>query len=118
MDADEPEARYGWVVVAAGAFITCVALGAVFTLPVFLQPITDATGWSRTGVSVAMTLVFLGMGFAGIGWGALSDRYGARIVVLQRRGRWGRSPAAGCSTPPAAMHGSTPARSWSACAPC
>jgi MFS family permease len=49
---------------------------------VFLQPIADATGWSRTGISVAMTLVFLGMGFAGIGWGALSDRYGARIVVL------------------------------------
>jgi MFS family permease len=74
--------RYGWVVVAAGAFITCVALGAVFTLPVFLQPITEATGWSRTGVSAAMTFVFLGMGLAGMGWGALSDRYGARIVVL------------------------------------
>jgi MFS family permease len=72
----------GWVVVAAGAFITCIALGAVFTLPVFLQPITEETGWSRTGVSGAMTLVFLAMGLAGMGWGALSDRYGARIVVL------------------------------------
>lgn len=73
---------YGWVVVGAGAFITCVALGAVFTLPVFLQPITEETGWSRTGVSGAMTLVFLAMGLAGLGWGALCDRYGARIVVL------------------------------------
>jgi MFS family permease len=73
---------YGWVVVAAGALITCVAMGAVFSLPVFLQPIADATGWSRTGVSGAMTLVFLTMGIGGFGWGALSDRVGARTVVL------------------------------------
>lgn len=37
MHRDASEPRYGWVVVAAGAFITCVALGAVFTLPVLLQ---------------------------------------------------------------------------------
>jgi len=74
--------NYGWVVVAAGAFITCVAMGAAFSLPVFLAPITEATGWSRTGVSGAMTLVFLSMGLAGFASGALSDRYGARIVVL------------------------------------
>jgi MFS family permease len=76
------EQRYGWVVVAAGGFITCVAMGAAFSLPVFLAPITEATGWSRTGVSGAMTLVFLSMGLAGFAWGALSDRVGARIVVL------------------------------------
>jgi MFS family permease len=76
------ESRYGWVVVAAGAFITCVAMGAAFSLPVFLAPIAEQTGWSRTGVSGAMTLVFLAMGLAGFAWGALSDRLGARIVVL------------------------------------
>ena len=42
---------YGWVVVAVGALITCVAFGAVFSLAVFLQPVTEATGWSRAGVS-------------------------------------------------------------------
>ena len=74
--------RYGWVVVAAGALMTCVAFGAVFSLAVFLQPIADGTGWSRAGVSGAMTLVFLAMGVAGFAAGALSDRFGARIVVL------------------------------------
>lgn len=74
--------RYGWVIVAAGAVITCVALGALFSLAVFLQPMAETTGWSRTGISAAMTLDFLAMGVAGFGWGALSDRYGARIVVL------------------------------------
>jgi MFS family permease len=73
---------YGWVMVAVGALMTCVAAGAMFSLAVFLQPITEATGWSRASVSSAMTLNFLAMGVAGFGWGALSDRFGARIVVL------------------------------------
>jgi MFS family permease len=54
----------------------------MMSLAVFLQPITQATGWSRTGVSSAMTLNFLIMGAAGFGWGALNDRYGTRPVVL------------------------------------
>lgn len=73
---------YGWVVVALGALMTCVAVGAMFSLAVFLQPITEATGWSRAGVSSAMTLNFLMMGLAGFAWGTLSDRFGPRIVVL------------------------------------
>ena len=74
--------RYGWVVVAAGALMGCVAVGALMSLAVFLQPITDATGWTRTGVSSAMTVSFLVMGAAGFAWGALSDRFGTRPVVL------------------------------------
>jgi len=35
---------YGWVMVAVGALMTCVAAGAMFSLAVFLQPITEATG--------------------------------------------------------------------------
>jgi MFS family permease len=41
-----------------------------------------ATGWSRAGISSAMTLDFLTMGLAGFAWGAISDRFGTRIVVL------------------------------------
>ena len=73
---------YGWVVVGAGALMTCVAMGSMFSLAVFLQPMSVDTGWSRTGISTAMTIDFLAMGFAAFAWGALSDRYGARIVVL------------------------------------
>ena len=74
--------RYGWLMVGVGALMGCVAAGAMFSLAVFLQPITESTGWSRTGVSSAMTLNFLIMGAAGFGWGALSDRFGTRPVVL------------------------------------
>ena len=76
------ERRFGWVMVALGAFMTCIAVGAMFSLAVFLQPITESTGWSHTAVSSAMTLNFLAMGAAGFGWGALSDRIGPRPVVL------------------------------------
>ena len=73
---------YRWLLVAIGAFITCVAVGAMFSLPVFLEPISTGTGWSRTGISSAMTLDFIFMGLASFAWGAASDRFGPRPVVL------------------------------------
>ncbi|WP_257388883.1 MFS transporter [Tahibacter caeni] len=73
---------YRWIIVAVGALLGCVALGAMFSLAVFLAPIASATGWSRTGISSAMTLNFLFMGAGAPFWGAASDRYGARPVVL------------------------------------
>src|SRR6185295_3903180 len=73
---------YGWVIVAAGALMTCVSMGAMFSLAVFLQPISVDTGWTRTGISTAMTLNFLVMGFAAFAWGAMSDRFGPQVVVL------------------------------------
>ncbi|TPJ73623.1 MFS transporter [Mesorhizobium sp. B2-6-2] len=73
---------YRWVIVAAGALMTCVALGAMFSLAIFLEPISLDTNWSRTGISSAMTLNFLVMGLGGFAWGAIYDRVGARPVVL------------------------------------
>ena len=73
---------YGWVIVAAGALMTCVALGAMFSLAVFLEPLATATGWSRAGISSAMTLNFLVMGLGAFGWGVASDRFGTRFVVV------------------------------------
>jgi MFS family permease len=75
-------AHYRWVIVAAGGLLGCVAIGAMFSLPVFLQPIARDTGWSVTGVSMAMTIGFVAMAMASMVWGGLSDRFGPRIVVL------------------------------------
>ena len=74
--------RYRWVIVAAGGLLGCVAIGGMFSLPVFLKPIAQDTGWSVTGVSSAMTIGFLAMAFTSMGWGALSDRFGPFPVVL------------------------------------
>ncbi len=73
---------YRWVIVAAGAILGCVAIGAMFSLPVFLTPMTQTTHWSRTGISTAMTIGFLAMAAGSIAWGTVTDRIGPRPVVL------------------------------------
>ncbi|MBB6411590.1 MFS transporter [Mesorhizobium sangaii] len=72
---------YRWVIVAAGALMSCIAIGTMFSLAIFLEPMAIDTNWSRAGISSAMTLNFLVMGLGGFAWGALTDRFGARIVV-------------------------------------
>jgi MFS family permease len=74
--------RYRWVIVAAGGLLGCVAIGGMFSLPVLLQPIARDTGWSVAGISSAMTIGFLAMACCSMAWGTLSDRIGARPVVL------------------------------------
>ncbi len=73
---------YRWIIVAAGGLLGCVAIGAMFALPVFLRPIALATGWSVTGISSAMTFGFRAMALGSVVWGNLSDRFGPRVTVL------------------------------------
>jgi len=73
---------YRWVIVAAGGLLGCVAIGAMFSLPVFLLTMSRDTGWSVTGISSAMTVGFLALAFASMVWGNLSDRFGPGPVVL------------------------------------
>ncbi|MGD9803831.1 MAG: MFS transporter [Hyphomicrobiaceae bacterium] len=77
-----PHSVYRWIIVGAGGLLGCVAIGTMFALPVILSPMTQDTGWSRTGVSAAMTIAFLSMAVFSMAWGALSDRVGPRIVTL------------------------------------
>jgi MFS family permease len=76
------QSSYRWVIVAAGGVLGCVAVGSMFSLPVFLLAMSRQTGWSVTGISTAMTIGFLAMAFASMIWGGLSDRFGPRVVVL------------------------------------
>ena len=74
--------HYRWVIVFAGGLMGCVAAGVMFSLAVFLEPIARQTGWSHAAISSAMTLNFIVMGLGSFMWGAASDRFGTRIVVL------------------------------------
>ena len=76
------EHPYRWVIVGAGALMGCVAIGTMFSLAVFLEPLAFQTGWTRAGISSSMTLNFLVLAAGNFTWGAISDRYGTRIVVL------------------------------------
>lgn len=73
---------YGWVIVGVGIVVTCIGLGTMMSLGIFLQPMSQAAGWSRAGISTAATIDFLAMGLGSFAWGALSDRFGTRAVVL------------------------------------
>jgi MFS family permease len=73
---------YGWVIVGAGIIATCMSQGAMVSLSIFLQPMSESMGWSRTGISTAALLSWLSMGVGSLLWGALSDRIGTRAVVL------------------------------------
>src|SRR5437763_3083164 len=73
---------YGWVIVGVGIVVTCVGIGTMMSLGVFVQPMSQDLGWSRTGISFAAVLNFLAMGLGAFLWGWLSDRFGTRAVVL------------------------------------
>ena len=85
------EPRYRWVVVIAGGLMGCVAMGALFALPVVLQSMDKATGWGAAGIGSAMTFAFLAMAVTSMVWGGLSDRFGARPVVLLGAGLFAAS---------------------------
>ncbi len=56
---------YRWVIVAAGALMTCVALGAMFSLAIFLEPMSLDTNWSRSAIR---TVCARWLSFAGTLW--------------------------------------------------
>ncbi len=72
---------YGWVVLAAAATVIAVGMGALFSLGVFLKPIEDSMGWSRSAISLVALINWIAMGVGSFAWGALSDRIGTRVVT-------------------------------------
>jgi MFS family permease len=72
---------YGWTILAASASIICLGMGTLFSLGVFLKPIEESTGWSRSAISTVALLNWLAMGVGSFVWGMLSDRMGTRLVA-------------------------------------
>jgi len=73
---------YGWVVLAAAFVIITMSIGTLFTLGVFLKPIEDSMGWSRSGIGAIGLFNWIVMGAGGVVSGFVSDRLGTRRVVL------------------------------------
>jgi len=73
---------YGWVVLAAAFVIITMSIGTLFTLGVFLKPIEESMGWSRSGIGAIGLLNWIVMGAGGVVSGFVSDRLGTRRVVL------------------------------------
>jgi MFS family permease len=77
-----PAPFYGWVVLGAAFAIIALSIGTLFTLGVFLKPIEEGMGWSRSSIGAVGLLNWLVMGLGGVAAGYLSDRFGTRVVVL------------------------------------
>lgn len=81
-DAMEEGTEPRWGLLAAAMTICGVAMGALFSLGVFLAPIQVATAWSRTDISAVALLAWVTLGIGSFVWGALSDRTGPRSVIV------------------------------------
>jgi len=79
-DSNRP-AFYGWVVLAASVGLIAVGTGTIFSLAVFLRPLEEQFGWTRSLISGIAFVNWVIFGIGSFGWGALSDRVGARQVV-------------------------------------
>src|SRR5882762_1263915 len=73
---------YGWTILAAAATIVAIGQGTLLSLGVFLKPLEDSMHWSRSAISVVALLNWLAMGAGSFLWGALSDRFGSRVVAV------------------------------------
>jgi len=72
---------WGWYVVA-GAFITiAVNYGSRYCFGVFLKPMCEDLGWSRSVVSLAASLAVLFYGIGGVLSGRLLDRLAPRWLI-------------------------------------
>jgi MFS family permease len=73
---------YGWTVLVAAATVVAFGQGALFSLGVFLKPLEDSMGWSRSAISMVALINWIAMGVGSLFWGVLSDRLGSRVVAV------------------------------------
>ena len=74
---------YGWVIVGCTMCSSVVRqAAAVATLSIFIVPMTDEFGWSRTGVSGAVALGGVLGALVAPFIGSLFDRHGSRALLI------------------------------------
>lgn len=69
-------------VLACGALIVTLSMGIRHGFGLWLQPITQAQGWSRETFSLALAIQNLSWGIFGIFAGMAADRFGAFRVLI------------------------------------
>ncbi|KAH8060569.1 monocarboxylate transporter [Aureococcus anophagefferens] len=75
------ERRWELAALVSGGVMGGVAFGVSASFGLFLKPITDAENLKRQVIGLAVGLNMLVQGFSSIGWGALTDTYGAAPVM-------------------------------------
>lgn len=76
------ERPYGWVIVAVATLALALAFGANITVTVFMTPFQREFGWSRAEISMAYSVLTVGIATGGVAWGSLFDKIGAKGIGL------------------------------------
>lgn len=79
----KPRLYYGWVIVGV-IFLTSLAATVQLnpTISVFVKPITEEFGWSRSALAGALTIGTIMGGILAAAVGPLVDRFGGRWVLV------------------------------------
>ena len=77
-----PVIFYGWVIVVTTFLIALVTIGGRSAFGVFVVPMSEEFGWSRSIISLAATIGFLVNGLSQPVVGRLFDTFGGRKVIL------------------------------------
>lgn len=79
----KPGFYYGWVIVA-GAWVMYMLNQAAFTwgFTVFVNPLAEEFGWSRTSITIAWALSLTWGLLLGPWFGRCFDRYGSRSLIV------------------------------------
>jgi len=72
---------YGYVLVAASFLLQAIGWGAYNSFGVFFNPLINEYGWSRAGISGAVSVSFCLYGLSSILLGRLNDRVGPRLIM-------------------------------------
>ena len=78
----EPRFFYGWIIVLAAALSYAIALWPTICFGVFVKPLVQQFGWSRSEVTGAFGLFMVVVGMMSIVGGFAVDRFGPRRTGL------------------------------------
>lgn len=79
--SDTAATRNRWGVLSA-AFVVLFFVAAIALFSVFLNPLAEEHGWSKTDITLSFSIFQTVMAITGIFAGRFSDRFGPRTVLL------------------------------------
>ncbi|MBN2568966.1 MAG: MFS transporter [Deltaproteobacteria bacterium] len=78
----QPRIFYGYIIETSAFCIMSMAWGANRSFGVFLEPLLNEFGWSRTSISGAFTLGMIILGLTSLAAGRLTDIIGPKKVLI------------------------------------
>jgi MFS family permease len=77
----KPVIFYGYIIAIASALILLVTYGMRFSYGIFFTPMAGELGWNSATTSLAFSISMIVEGIFNVALGAITDRYGPRVVL-------------------------------------